>query len=235
MGMKPLFSLCFPILLLLLTSCNGSGGPNSEDSGWEAYAGSKEGNRYSANDQINLSNVHKLKVAWQFSSGDRDPGNRSQNQCNPIVVDGVLYGSSPKLKLLALDASNGTPKWIFDPALEGKAPEGDPMAFFKVNRGVVHWEDERGENGRIFYNVGAKVYAIDVDAGRPIREFGSQGHIDLSMGLDREPGTYNPFIVNTSPGIIYKNQLILGSRVSETADAAPGHVRAYDVLTGDRK
>src|SRR5690606_41110056 len=121
MGMKPLFSLCFPILLVLLFSCSGAGDPDPGDSGWETYAGSKEGNRYSANDQITPSNVHRLKVAWRFSSGDRDPENRFQNQCNPIVVDGVLYGSSPKLKLLALDASNGTPKWNFDPALVEEA------------------------------------------------------------------------------------------------------------------
>jgi len=235
MGKKLFLSFCVPMFLALLISCKGEGGFQGEESGWETYAGSKEGNRYSANDQITPSNVHRLKVAWRFSSGDRDPENRSQNQCNPIVVDGVLYGSSPKLKLLALDASNGTPKWIFDPALEEEAPEGDPMAFFKVNRGVVHWEDDRGENGRLFYNVGAKVYAIDVETGKPIRDFGKQGHIDLAEGLDREPGTYNPFIVNTSPGIIYENLLILGSRVAETADAAPGHVRAFDVLTGERK
>lgn len=232
--MKEVLLLCF---LMLLPSCKREAAqpPISQGSGWETYAGSAEGNRYSADDQIDRSNVHRLKVAWRFSSGDRDPGNRSQNQCNPIVVDGILYGTSPRLKLLALDAATGVPKWIFDPSLEGDAPDRDPMAFFKVNRGVVYWEDRQGENRRIFYNVGAKVYAIDVDSGRPISDFGENGHIDLAVGLDRDPAKYNPFVVNTSPGIIYGDLLILGTRVAETADAAPGHIRAYDVRTGKRK
>src|SRR5690606_5283594 len=148
-----------------------------EYSGWEAYAGGPMGNRYSADDQIDLTNVHRLKRVWEFSSGDKDPRNRSQNQCNPIVVDAGLYGTSPKSKLLALDAARGEPLWIFDPAKEGDGPKMDAMAFYKVNRGVVYWEDAQRENKRIFYNVGAKVYAIAVETGKPIREFGQNGHI----------------------------------------------------------
>src|SRR5690606_36217117 len=123
----------------------------------------------------------------------------------------------------------------FDPAKEGDGPKMDAMAFYKVNREVVYWEDAQGANKRIFYDVGAKVYAIAVETGKPIREFDQNGHIDLSVDLDRDPGQHNPFVVNTSPGIIYKNLLILGSRVAETADASPGHIRAYDVISGRRQ
>ncbi|MFC4221298.1 PQQ-binding-like beta-propeller repeat protein [Flagellimonas marina] len=191
--------------------------------------------RYSDQEEINLSNVHNLKVAWRYSSEDKDADNRSQNQCNPIVVDGILYGSSPKLKLLALDASTGESKWIFDPSNEDTEFANDPMSFYKVNRGVVYWEDKEGKNKRVFYNVGAKVYGIDVGTGKPIREFGKNGYIDLSIDLDRDPNGYNPFVANTSPGIIFQNLLILGSRVAESADAAPGHIRAFDVMTGERR
>src|SRR5665213_2931329 len=104
-----LFSLC------LIISCK-KHSPTSANGGWRTYAGSKEGNRYSSNEEITLKNVSELKVAWTYSSNDKDSANRSQNQCNPIMVDGVLYGTSPKLKLFALDAATGVQKWLFDPA-----------------------------------------------------------------------------------------------------------------------
>ena len=126
-------------------------------SGWTTYAGTKEGNRYSSNDQITTANVSQLKVAWVYSSKDKDSANRSQNQCNPIVVDGVLYGTTPKLKLFALDAVTGEQKWIFDPASQDTAKKDDPMAYYKVCRGVVYWVDKDGNNKRIFYSVGQRL------------------------------------------------------------------------------
>ncbi|NER10458.1 quinoprotein glucose dehydrogenase [Muriicola jejuensis] len=204
-------------------------------SSWENYAGTKDGSRYSSLEEIDLSNVRNLQVAWRYSSGDKDTLNRSQNQCNPIVVDGILYGSSPKLKLLALNAANGEPKWVFDPAEEDRSHAEDPYRFYKVNRGVVYWSGNDKYDSRVFYNVGSRVYAIASESGKVIREFGRGGYIDLAQDLDREPGTFKPFIANTSPGIIYQDLIILGSRVAESADGAPGHIRAYNVITGERE
>ena len=102
-------------------------------------------------------------------------------------------------------------------------------------RGVVYWQDEEGEDKRIFYSVGAKTYAINAADGKPIRSFGKGGYIDLSENLDRDPGAFNPFVASTTPGIIYNNLLIMGMRLAESADAAPGHIRAFDVLTGQRR
>jgi quinoprotein glucose dehydrogenase len=202
---------------------------------WKTYAGSKEGNRYSSNDQITPQNVSGLKVAWTFSSNDKDPDNRSQNQCNPIVVDGILFGVSPRLKLLALEASTGKEKWIFDPASFDTTSKSDKYAFFKVSRGVVYWQDESGNGERILYGVGSRIYAINAVDGKPISDFGKSGFIDLSENLGRDPGTFNPYIAATTPGIIYKDMIITGQRVGESADAAPGPVRAYDVKTGELK
>ncbi len=201
-------------------------------SSWGTYAGTKDGNRYSSNDQITLSNVSGLKVAWTYSSADKDSANRSQNQCNPIVVDGVLYGTSPKLKLFALDATTGEQKWIFDPAKQDSSKKDDPTAYYKVCRGVVYWEDANGENKRIFYSAGSKTYAINADNGEVIKDFGKGGYLDLTEDLGRKT---NSFVSGTTPGIIYKNLLIIGDRVAESEDAAPGHVRAYDALTGKLK
>ena len=223
------------ILFSFLFSCRDRSTTSPSYNEWKTYAGTKDGNRYSSNDQITLQNVSQLQVAWTFSSNDKDPDNHSQNQCNPIVVDGILYGTSPQLKLLALDAANGKPKWIFDPASVDTASKKDKFAYFKVNRGVVYWQDETGTDKRILYNVASKIYAINIVDGKPISDFGKGGYIDLMENLDRDPGTYNPFIVASSPGIIYKDVFITGHRVGESADAAPGPIRSYDVRTGQLK
>src|SRR5688500_6579755 len=75
-----------------IASCNYGSGPRNDYKGWPAYAGSIDGIRYSANDEININNVSELKVAWTYSSQDKDTGNRSQIQCNPIIINKTLYG-----------------------------------------------------------------------------------------------------------------------------------------------
>src|SRR4051794_918469 len=90
------------LIALYLIACKDSSSSNvvkGDYSGWRTYAGSKDGIRYSSNDQITTENVSQLQVAWTYSSHDRDTGNRTQNQCNPIMVDGILYGTTPTLKL----------------------------------------------------------------------------------------------------------------------------------------
>jgi quinoprotein glucose dehydrogenase len=232
---RAFYRIALPVIITGFFSCKNSSGAPQDYSGWGAYAGSKDGIRYSSNEQINPDNVSRLQVAWTYSSGDRDTGNRTQNQCNPIMVNGILYGTTPQSKLVALNAATGEKKWLFDPATEDTSMKKDPYAFFKVARGVIYWQDEKAENKRIIYSVGSKTYAISVADGKPVRDFGKNGYIDLSENLDREPGTYNDFIANTTPGVIYKDLLIMGMRVGESADAAPGHIRAFDVRTGERK
>jgi quinoprotein glucose dehydrogenase len=217
-------------ILSVVCSCKNKPATNTADySGWQTYAGTKEGNRYSSNEEINLSNVSKLKVAWTYSTHDRDTANLSQNQCNPIMVDGVLYGTSPKLKLFALDAATGVQKWLFDPAKGDTTNNGDPMAYYKVSRGVIYWENNDGGEKRIFYSVGAKTFAIDAETGSPVRSFGKNGYIDLTKDLGRDTKS---FVAGTTPGVVYKDLFIVGTRVAESADAAPGHIRAYDARTG---
>lgn len=221
----------------LLTMCYLSCTPSRERDykTWGAYAGSKDGIRYSSNHEITPDNVSQLQEAWTYSSHDKDPDNHSQNQCNPIMVEGVLYGTTPQLKLFALNAATGETKWLFDPATVDTASLHDKFAFFKVNRGVAYWQDEKGEDKRILYSAGAKIYEVNVSDGKPVNTFGKGGYIDLSETLDREAGTYNSFIASTTPGIVYKNLYITGMRVAESADAAPGNIRAYDIITGERK
>jgi quinoprotein glucose dehydrogenase len=226
------FFILFGFLFFVCIQCTRE---NETYSGWPAYAGSKEGNRYSANTAIDKSNVAQLTVAWTFSSHDKDSSNRTQNQCNPIVIDGILYGTSPRLKLLALDAASGKPRWIFDPASVDTSSRHDPFAFFKVSRGVVYWKSSDGKDQRILYSVGSRTYAVNTENGTLVPGFGKGGYIDLAENIDREKDTYNPYIAATTPGVVYQDLLITGMRVAESADAAPGHIRAYDIPTGKLK
>jgi len=224
--------LSLPVLAaaILLSSCNQDTKESKHTyKGWATYAGSKDAARYSTSENINLQNVAGLKQAWVYSSNDRDRTNHSQNQCNPIMVDGVLYGSTPRLKLFALDAATGKQNWIFDPASLEKNTDDEDTRMLKVNRGVVYYQDEQGNNKRIFYNVGNKVYCIDLATGKPIAKFGDGGYIDMTENTGRKVFS---FIASTTPGIIYKNTLIMGVRVAESEDASPAPIRAYNVLTG---
>jgi quinoprotein glucose dehydrogenase len=223
------------LLLLAFTSCRQSASASDPDyTGWHAYAGSKDGIRYSANTQITADNVATLKVAWMYSTHDGDTAGRSQIQCNPVMVDGILYGISPRLKLFALNAATGAQQWLFDPATVDTAAANDPAVLMKVSRGVVYWQDADGRDKRIFYNAGNRTYAINAYDGKPVSTFGKGGYIDLAENLDRQTEG-DTYVSGNTPGIIYKDLLIIGIRVAESADAAPGHIRAFDVHTGARR
>lgn len=197
---------------------------------WEVTGGSKEGIRYSTLSEINPENVGQLEIAWEYHTGDADTVNSSQIQCNPIIVDGVLYGTSPTLKLIALDAATGTEKWVFNPREPGAKLK--PLDFIlNNNRGVTYWTN--GKEKRIFYCVGAYLHAVDASTGQLITTFGDEGKIDLHEGLGRDVSDL--YVAATSPGIIYRDLIIMGTRVSEGTDAAPGHIRAYNVVTGKQE
>src|SRR5438270_6018223 len=123
--------------LLLLSACNQH--KNNKYQTWENFGGSKENNHYSTLKDIDTSNVQDLEIAWTYHTGDADTVNHSQIQCNPIIVDGIMYGTTPQLKLFAIDASNGIQKWLFNPfdSIAGK------RSFFILNnsRGVAYWTD----------------------------------------------------------------------------------------------
>jgi quinoprotein glucose dehydrogenase len=191
---------------------------------WPTHGGDPGHTQYSPLAQINTSNVHRLRVAWVYHTGDKRDDNRSQIQCNPIVVDGVLYGTSAQLKVFALNAATGEHLWTFDPFQAGAQQHA-----LGVNRGVTYWAS--GDDRRILASAGQKLYALNARTGRPIPTFGANGCVDLRDGLGRDvTGLY---VLSTTPGAIYKDLLIVGTRVSEgPGPSAPGHIRAYDVRTG---
>ena len=97
-----------------------------------------------------------------------------------------------------------------------------------MNRGLIYWND--GSNGRIVYSAWKYLYAIDAKTGEIESTFGEVGKIDLRKGLGK-PFQKLSVIANT-PGAVYKNILVQGTRVHESAGASPGHIRAYDLKTG---
>lgn len=192
---------------------------------WAAHGANAAHTQSSPLDQINRSNVASLRVAWTYRTGDARP-DRSQIQCNPVVVRGVLYATSPQLKVFALDAATGRQKWIFDPFTAGADRSG-----LGVNRGVVYWEDEGGRDARILVGAGNTLFAIDAASGRPIESFGDWGGVDLRVGLG--DWARNLYVSANTPGATYRDLLILGTRVGEgPGPSAPGYVRAYNVRTG---
>jgi quinoprotein glucose dehydrogenase len=226
--MKRIISAIISIFVTFAYSCKQSA-PGTTDGykGWSNYAGTKDAARYSSSEIITRDNVSKLKIAWIYSSHDKGVASKTQDECNPIMVDGILYGSTPKLKLFALDAKTGEQKWIFDPAAIDSSAKN--LAYDKVNRGVVYWQDSAGGHKRVFYNVGRQVFCIDIRNGNPVKGFSNGGYIDLNENIGREN---HSFVAATTPGIIYKDLLIMGLSVAETQDAAPSPIRAYDVMTG---
>ena len=196
-------------------------GPERE---WRTHGGDPGHTQHSPLAQIDAGNVRRLRVAWTYRTGDARADGRSQIQCNPIVVDRVLYATSAGLKAFALDAATGRELWRFDPF-----PSGAEEHVLGVNRGVVFWSD--GDDRRILFSAGQDLFALDARTGRLVPTFGKDGRVDLREGLGRDPSGL--FVLSTTPGAVYRDLLILGTRVHEgPGPSAPGHVRAYDVRTG---
>ena len=185
--------------------------PTQQD--WATYGGAPENDHYSPLAQINRRNVKQLTVAWSFDT--REEGGL---QTSPLEVEGVLYGITPTQKIFALDAITGKLLWKFDSGIRGTQPD----------RGLSYWAD--GKEKRLLVGVMNYVYALDAATGAPITSFGKSGRIDLREDLGRDPSSLSIYL--TSPGVIYKDLLIVGGREPETLPAPPGDIRAYDVRSG---
>ena len=187
--------------------------PAQSSADWPVYNGGNDGDHYAPLTQINRTNVQRLKVAWTF-----DTGETGGLQDNPLIVGRTLYAYTPTEKIVALDAATGRLKWKFDAGIVGTQPA----------RGMAYWSD--GKRGRILAGVMNFLYCLDAETGKPIASFGEGGRIDLRKELRGEYERQSIYL--TTPGIIYKDLIIVGGRNPETHPAPPGDVRAFDVRTG---
>ena len=208
------------VLLLLCAGCtsNNTISPNT----WTSYKADAKSTSYSPLDQINVSNVNQLQTAWTFQAADLDQGDKPvSSQSNPIIIDGVMYANSAKQSVHAINAKTGEEIWTCK-----VLAEGEPSA---ASRGVTYWED--GSDKRILYSAGNDLLAIDATTGKIIPSFGQDGRVDLNVGVRDDPDKIS--ITLTTPGRLFKDLIIIGSRLPDFYGSPPGYVRAYNVKTGE--
>ena len=208
-------AVLLPILGLL--SCSpASGDRDFSDHDWREYLGGPGRNHYSVLDQINADNVHQLEVAWTYHTLDT-----GQIQCNPIIVEGVLYGMTASTQPFAVNAATGEEYW------RKEAEEGEDQ--LATSRGLVYWED--GDDKRILYTSGEWLYAVKAATGESIPSFGDNGRQSLKAGLGETAA--DKMVISNTPGTVYEDLIIMPLRLSEGVDAALGHVQAFNIRTGE--
>jgi quinoprotein glucose dehydrogenase len=190
---------------------------------WRHYLGGQDSASYSSLTQINRSNVAELEVAWTYRAG---PNNRLR--FNPIVVDDVMYVLGKDRAIVALDAATGKELWKY---------EHDALFQRDItDRGINYWESKDRSQRRLLFAAGAYLQAMDAKTGKLIESFGKNGKVDLREGLGRDPKSIIEFGFGSlgwnSPGRVFENLLIVGSRTGEAYGSPPGDIRAFDVITG---
>ncbi|MGQ0834782.1 MAG: pyrroloquinoline quinone-dependent dehydrogenase [Gammaproteobacteria bacterium] len=235
--------LCNLTLFLLASGCTGGRvSTTAVDQEWRSYGHDPGGMRFSPLQQINRTNVHRLQRVWTYHTGETSSSSASSSgyieafESTPLMVDGVLYFTTPGSRVIALEGETGKEIWTFDPLGDDK-----PGRHFLTSRGVAYWEGvspitcaggTRGLDERIFYGtVDARLFALDPESGKPCQGFGNRGAINLREGVaDRWP---NATYYMTSPPVVSKDLVITGAYIQEYPSKGPsGAVRAFDVRTG---
>jgi len=209
------------------------------DGSWTAYARDSGGMRHSPLTQIDRENVHQLRPAWSYRTGEMEKlaGGRSSRkaafECTPLVVDGVLYLSTPTGRVIALDPETGDEKWQYDPQVDLKLGYSE-----LTSRGVSTWVPQNAPDaktgGRRIYiaTINAQLIALDAATGEPCPDFGEQGTVYLWKDIGRvDPGNYQV----TSPPAVLGDLVVVGSTIGDNGrfDMERGVVRAFDARSGE--
>lgn len=218
---SPLMLLGIVILVFGISGCRQEVVEKAESpySNWSSYAGSSDGAQFSKLDQVDVSNVQQLKVAWSYSTGDDN-----RYFFAPLVVGDRAYVLAKDYSIIALNAATGIELWVYK-------PEGSERAM--TTRGINFWESSDGREQRLFFSSDHYLRALDARTGKLIEDFGKSGSVNLKEGLGRDPKSFS-LVQSHSPGRVFEDLLILGSATNEGYGSAPGDVRAFDVRTGNR-
>lgn len=181
---------------------------------WQHYGGAPDQSKYFTTSEINKENINQLEVAWVYPTEDLIP-----NFFSPIVVDTIMYVMAKNSSLVAIHALTGQEIWIHSNL------RGLPR------RGINYWESEDGKDRRLLFTLNNTIQAIDALTGKSIPTFGEKGYVDMRVGLDREPASVRR-IQSMMPGVLFEDLLIMGSSPGEGYFSPPGHVRAYNVVSG---
>jgi quinoprotein glucose dehydrogenase len=212
MGILRCLSLA-AVILLIIQACQTK--EDVKDTDWPEYLGGPDRNHFSELDQISADNIKDLDVAWEYHSGDS-----GQIQCNPIVVNGILYAVTATVEPFALDAATGKEIW--------RNRDTTGTTWYGISRGVVYWKEKQDE--RILYTKESWLCALNARNGKPVLSFGDSGRVSLKAGLG--PTAESKFVISNTPGTIFEDLIVMPLRVSEEADAAPGYIQAFNVRTG---
>lgn len=210
------------LMLIFFLSCHEGTVRNKT---WSVYKADAASTSYSGLDQINDNNVRQLKVAWIFLPDSSRINTGFVSECNPIIIDSVMYVTTGENKLYAINASTGKKIWLFDPFEGGPNVSGEGG----TTRGVAYWEEKNDK--RILMTAGHYLIAVNAITGEIIPTFGNNGKVDLNIGMRDDPSRIS--VSSTSPGIIYKNLIILGAWSNDAEQGTPGYERAFDVRTGN--
>ncbi len=211
-------------------------------SDWPSYGADKASSKYVPFEQISAANIDQLDLAWTWLSPDNATALENQRQQNfratpgafkvtPIAIDGVLYTSTSFGRVVAMDGQNGRELWQFDTR---SWEAGRPANLGYNHRGVAYWRD--GENARILMAANdAWLWSLDAATGLPDPAFGQQGRVDLTSGLGRAVSRAE--YTQISPPMIVGDILVVGSSINDVPrfkEAPPGHVRGFNVRTGEQ-
>jgi len=205
---------------------------------WRTHGGDSGFTRYSDLAQIDASNVSRLKVAWESISADASilAENPQMGATNfegvPLMVRGVLYGTTALSQAFALDAESGRSLWVYDPqSYDVTARSRGGLGL--VNRGPAYWSD--GEEERLFFGtLDARLIALDPKSGRPVTSFADDGHLDARQGIPRITSP-RQFTLTSAPTVC-GDVVTIGARIPDGAtkkSMPPGYIRGWDVHTGE--
>ena len=202
-------------ILIFTVGCNQKVENNiNHHNSWTHYGGSPDQSKFFESPGITKSNVNEMPYLWMYPSGDDRP-----YFFNPIIVDSTMYVMGKNNSLIAINAKTGKEIWIHTD-LNGI-----------TRRGINYWESKDKKNKRLLFTLNNTLQAIDARTGKTILDFGENGYTDLREGLDRDPTSIRR-VQSMMPGVIYEDLLILGSAPGEDYFSPPGHVRAYNVVSG---
>ena len=216
---KILWGIFIPIAItatIILFNNVSSNSDNREYVNWDQPGGNVRQTKFSPLDQINKDNVKDLKMAWTYNSG-----NMSGNvQLNPLIIRGVMYVTTPEQVLIAVDATDGSEIWRYNPTREGER-------FGGVNRGIGHWKS--GDGGKLLFTAGNFLYAVDMISGKAVESFGDKGRVNLNEGLIKPAEQ----MAITSPGapVVFRNMVIIGGM----SWSSPANISAFNINTGKRE